>query len=350
MLTRTILSAVLNLIYQDKIQDQFRRDVVLPNLLEVEDGAGEACTWPVKFHGRTAGGAYAEGADMVDADFDTNTPAKALLNWAEYRTGAKVSGLAQAIAEASGNGDAFVGEIDDAIDELSLKIGPAMYSGNPAATPIELAGAATAIDSAAGTYAGINSATHPDWVSGENTIDLADLSFANIRTKLFRPIKNATGRDPDLATCRGDVWDAIKELFGDKAPVVQSISTSRGTIDITAATGARALIIDGVPLVEDRHATASTIYGWTTRHVKIRQIPVNKSRVDPNELVKAMKVLTGVDIDVSDVEARLRARSKKMIPSIELLGQTGDAYKAQIKWYGQMVWKSRNGHSKLILT
>jgi hypothetical protein len=349
-LSRAAIAAVLSLVFQDSMQDQFRRDVVLGNLLEVEDGKNENCTWTAKFDGRTAGGAYTEGADMADGDYDSHNRVRASLNWAEYRTGAKVSGLAQAVGSASGLGDTIGDELVDAVDELALLLGAAMYAGDPTATPMELAGLAAAVDATAGTFAGLATATYADWVGSEQSLATASLSVKNLREKLFRPVKNATGMDPDVALCAGAVFDLIKDLLGEKAETVQEISTARGRLDLTQIAGARAMIIDGVPFLEDRHCTANTIYGIHTRYLKIRQVPAAKSRLDPTMLVGAMKALIGVDIDVTDIEARLRARKGRLTPTIEVLAQTGDAYKFMVKWYGQLVIKRRNAHGKLTLT
>src|SRR5690606_722103 len=116
----------------------------------------------------------------------------------------------------------------------------------------------------------------------------------------FRPVKDSVGTDPEFVTVPGALMDALKDVLGDKAETIQQVRTNaRGAIDITAATGARAVSIDGVPFIEDRHCTASTMYAWHSRFVEIRQVPAVKNRRDPNRIVAAMKALTGVDVDVS---------------------------------------------------
>lgn len=353
-LNRADLSDAMSLIYQDNLVDQFRRDIVLLNLLKVVPGRNDSCVWPVKFEGRTAGGAYAEGADMADQDFDSHTRVQGMLPWAQYRKGAKVSGLAQAVVGAGGyaySGDVIDEELVDATDALAVEIGADLYAGNPGASPPELAGAALAIDGSAGTFAGIDSTTHGDWLAGEDTAVLADLTPAVIRTKLFRPVKDATGMDPEFVTVPGAIMDALKEVLGEKAETIQQVRTNaRGGVDIFAATGARAVSIDGVPFIEDRHCTAGTMYAWHSRFVEIRQVPAVKNRRDPNRIVAAIRQLTGVDMDVSEVEARLRAGSGVLTPAIEFLAQTGDATKAMVKVYAQLAWKRRNAFAKLTVT
>lgn len=351
------ISAAMNLILQDQIEAQFRRDVVLLNLLEVTNGRNDALTYPVKFDGRTAGGPYAEGADMSDSDFDAHTRAQAVLGWGQYRKGAKVSGLAVAASAASGYGgdggqDIFMEEISDAIDELALELGGDMYAGNPSASPVELAGAALAIASS-GTFATLAPGTYADWVAAADTLATADLSKKNLREKLHRPVKTDIGMDPEFVTCSGTLFDLVKNL-ADEDDIIKEVRTSaRGVVDIHAAMGARAVSIDGVPYIEDRHATASVFYAWHSRYVQIVQVPgvVPASVRQMGGLLQMMRTLIGSeDVELSDIEARLRARTNRLIPTVEMLAQTGDAYKAQVKVYAQIKWKRRNAFAKLTLT
>lgn len=354
-LTRADISAAISLILQDMMVDQFRRDLILPHLLVVKPGRGESLNWNPKFTGRTAGGAYAEGADMADGDFDSHERARATLQWAAYRAGAKISGLAMA-ASADGyagaaemGGDLFDEELTDAIDKIALDLGTDFYAGDETASPVELAGAARAVDSTLTPFAGLAVGTYAEWVGGENSIATTALSFDQIRTKLFRPVKDASGRLPDFVTTTGTIMDAIKALFDDKAEVVNEVRVNGVMIDIKKAAGAEAVMLDGVPFIEDRYCTASTLHAWTARDVEIIQLPAKRPNRDPQRIVEAIKALTGADLTVNDVEMRLR-RGGVIVPTIEMLAQTGDAYKAMVKVYLQLKWRRRNSHAKLVLT
>lgn len=350
-------SDALSLIYQDDLIGQSRRDIVLLNLLAVKPGRNKTCTFRAKYDSRSAGGAYAEGADMHETnDYDSNARRIGSLSWAEYRTGAKVTGLAQAVHGASGGdggggSDLMDEEITDAIDKLALLLGAACYAGNHLASPVQLAGAALAIDASDDNFAGIDTGDNTWWASSEQTLATASLSISKLRTLLHRPVKDATGKDPEFVTCPGAIIDTLKDLLGTKADTIQEVRTNaRGTVDIYAATGARAISVDGVPYVEDRHCTANTLYAWNSDSVCMRQIPAFKSRQDPNAIVQAVKMLTGVDVDVQEVEARLRARKGVLMPTIQFLSQTGDAVKAMVKAYCQLEWSRRNAFGKLTLT
>ena len=354
-LSRADIATVLNLLFADEIYEQSRRDIVALHFLEVKDDANATCTWRVKFDARTAGGPYAEGADMADGDFDANSRVQASLNWAQYRKGAKVSGLAQAISQANGatamNGDVFMEEIRDAVDALALELGGDLYGGNPAASPVELAGADLATDGTAGTFAGIASGTYGDWIAIEDTTTEAALSKQVIREKLLIPVKQAGGYRPDVVTVADDIWENVVALADEGVGDVKEITVNGQTVNIIAMTGCTGVYIDGVPFINDRHATAGTMYAWNFRFVHVKQVPaIPRSAANPARLVANIKALTGVDITVEDVEARLRKMNGRLQPVIEILAQTGDAYKAMVKWYGQIAWAKRNAFGKLTVT
>ena len=357
-LSRADISAAMSLILRDRMVDQFRRDAVLLNLVEVQQGQNDTLSWNPKFTGRSAGGAYAEGADMSDSDFDAHKRAKATLNWAEYRDGAKVSGLAMAIADRGYagadmmGGDLFDEELVDAIDKCALDVATHLYSGDATASPVQIAGAAAAVDSTAGTYAGLATATYPEWLATKNSAALASLSFDMIRTKLIRPVKDATGRNPDFITTTGTIFDQVKKLFDDQADVVNEVVVRGQMINIKKAAGAEAVMLDGVPIIEDRHCTSGNMYAFTADHLKLVQLPAKRpSRLGMQGIVDAIKALTGNDVSITDVEQALRqGAGGAVVPTIEWLAQTGDAYKAQVKVYLQAKWRTRNGHARLILS
>jgi len=352
-LALSAISAVLNLLYQDQMADLVRRDVVLPNLLPVRPDPNGAAYWPVKSAGRTAGGAYAEGADMADGDYDAHNRLQGTLAWVEYRKGAKVSGLAEAVARANGTPAIGSGlmddEIRDAVDALAVDLANHSYAGNGSATPAQVTGLATAVASS-GTYAGINPSSYTDWVAAQGTFALADMSFANLRAQGLRVFKDACGMYPVFATCPGAVFDAIRDLFNDQVTFVQDIMTVDGrSVNVKLAFGGRALEIDGVPIVEDRHATANRIYWFGRDAAEYRQVPI----VTPamyGQVVAAMKELTGVDLDPDQVKAALAAGTMRLQPGIDVLARTGDAFKAQVKWYGNLIVRRRNRTAKTVLT
>jgi len=356
----TVLGAVMSVLHADIMTSQFRRDVPLLNLLQVVPGAGKNLSWTVKFPTRSAGGAYAEGADMSGSDFDYDTPVDAVLSWAQYRAGAKVSGLARAAAASYGGNVALYGgssdpmndELKDAITKVVNDYAADMYAGDPGASPIEVAGAALAIDSS-GTFAGIAPGSYASWASGEATVAATSLTKDWMRKNLVRPVKDAIGRAPEFVTVPGNLWDIVAGLFEDDSEGVKQVMTSAaGMVDITTFGGGTAYVLDGnTAFIEDRHCTANTMYSWHSEFVRVRQLPdADVSSVPPAVLAAALAEITGSAIPVSAVEARLRKMSTTLTPQIIALGKTGDSVSAAVQLYAQMEWRRRNAFSKALVT
>jgi hypothetical protein len=348
------ISAALSLILMDSNVKQFRRDCPILHMIPVEKGAGKVCVINAKVKGRTAAGAYSEGADMADGDFESDVRINGSLNWASYREGVKISGLASAVAASSGgthnagDSDLWAEEMVDAIDSLADKLGEDIYAGDASASPVELAGAAQAIDDDTGTsFAGIDPATYSDWLGNETTFALASISVALLREKIFRPIKDATGRYPDVVTCSGAIFDQVVGL-GD-GNTLMDIRVLGNEIRL-ADLGARAVMVDGVPFVEDRHCTSNTLYGWSMRDVCLKQLPSAITAANVKNVQQALKQLVGEEIPLSDIESGLQRMRGQLTPTVEVLGQTGDAYKAQVKVYAQLKWRRRNSHVKCTVT
>lgn len=350
--TLSTVSAVLTVIYADAMADQIRRDVLLPNLLQVENDRNASCLWNVKFTGRTTAGPQAEGYTVDPAtDFSTHLRKQATLAWAEYFSTARVSGLGEAVNRASAGTSLFNQELVDAVDELAVELSEDTYAGNVGASPAEIEGLARAVDST-GTYAGLAQGTYSEWASGEQSLAAGSLSLANLRTKLHRTFKDACGMWPEFVVCPGDLWDSVSALFNDNTRIlVDSINTqARGEVKLKAVGGFRAIEVDGIPYIEDRHCTASTFYALHSSALSYRQVPAVDPDVDLGALQRAIKDLTGLTLEPDDIQQMLVRGTQRLQPAIKMLGPTGDNTDAIVKWYGQLRLKYRNRAAKLLLT
>lgn len=356
-------SAVLNIIFADTLANQFNNSYPVLNLFDVENGANSVCLWPVKFRTRTAGGVYAEGADMSSGDYDSNTPLQASHAYAQYRKGARVSGLAQAVSAQSGglalNIDVVQNEIADAVDSLFLDLSTHLYSGNVGASPVQLAGLAAAIDSStAAPYAGIDPATYTDWKSAEATIAAASLNIANIRTYLLNPVQDAAGPNPDMVLCDRVFYDKVKVLAdqsGD-APMMMIGGQRRLLRDL----GVNAVTVDGVPFIYDRFCTSNTAYAITRKDVKIVQVPdaTQLYTSDPARAAANARIIAGhvadmlantMQVSEAEIAQMLMAQSGRLQPAMVEIAKAGDADNFMVKIYAQMKYKKRNSHAKLVL-
>jgi hypothetical protein len=349
------ISAVMNLVFGDSLANQMRRDVILPNLVRVENDANSTCTWPVKFTGRNTASAKAEGFDAADGDYSTDLRKQATIVWAEYFAFAKVSGLSQALAAATragGSYDLLSSELRDAVEELAVLISSDTYAGNDGDTPAEIEGLANAIDST-GTYAGLAQGSYSEWASGEDTLASASLSLGNLRTKLHRKFKDGCGFWPEFVVTTPTVFDQVCALFPENSRnIIDQVTTSaRGTVNLKAIGGYRAVEVDGIPYIEDRHCTASTLYAIHSDFLSYQQVPAAGSGVSSAFSVQqSVKALTGDMLPLGEIEAMLARGASRLQPVIEPLGKTGDNMKVLVKWYGQLKLRRRNAAAKLLLT
>jgi hypothetical protein len=357
-------SAVMNLIFRDSLAVQFNDKYPALQLFEVESGSNAVCTWPAEFETRTAGGAYAEGADMASGDYDSNTTLQASQSWAFYRKGARLSGTVQAVVSANGglpmNMNLVESEIKGGVKSLFKDLNTHLYSGNVGASPVQLAGLAAAIDSStAAPYAGIDGATYTSWKSGEGSIAVASLSIANVRTYLLNPVRNAHGLNPDFVLCDEVFYDKVKVLADSSGEV--PFMYMNGQRVILRDIGVQAVMVDGVPFVYDRFCTTNTAYAITREHIKIVQLPPVTGLYTGDEAVAASNanvianMVAGMEanslmVNEAEIMQALLAMSRRIQPVMEPLAKTGDADNYMVKWYGQIKVVRRDTHAKLILT
>lgn len=352
-LTLATLAVVLNVRHDSRIVEQYRRDSVLANLLEVEPSGDPTCQWDVEFSGRNTAGPRTEGEDVEDADFSTDIKKNASLDWPQYEAYAKVSGLSQRIGAFNGRiglKDPLDKEMRAAAKELSAKIGQHTYSGSAAASPAEIEGLARAVD-ATGTYAGLAQGTYSEWASGENTLATASLSFANLRNLLIGPYQDATGHDPRFIVTTPAVIRKIAELYDSVGQIMWStkIGMNRGEIDI-GKYGFKALMFENVPFIPDRHCTTNTMYALDDDNVKWKQVPPTWSSLDPGILRAQIQEVTGQVMDERALIAMQERARTRLSAQVNAMAKTGDSSRLQLVLNAQLMVERRNKASKLTLT
>lgn len=353
------VSAALSLVYPNRIVSQINRKTVLPHLLEVKMGAGKGVYGTAKFTGATNAAASAEGVQRSATDADQELKVPWSLAWSQYDKTASVTDLAKNANASNLNpqssgaigGDLLQGEVSDMGTRLMMGAASDMYAGDPGASPVELAGAALAIDSS-GTFAGINPGTYTEWASVEATSPLAALTLEQIRTDLITPIYDACSEVPDFMTCPSNVFDVIRGLFDDREKAVREITTARGTIKLRA--GVQAIELDGIPVVRDPFCTANTLYAWNSNYVHVEQLlppelaalfgadRPREAIVDYLQMVFDDPRLVIPDADLDG----MMARASTLMPCVKVLGPRGLTTEAVVYLHAQMHWSKRNAHGK----
>jgi hypothetical protein len=360
-LTLSDVSAALSQLFQPQITSQINTTAVGLNLIAAVNGGGKNAAWTAKFTGRTDAAGYVEGADMADGDFDSEVRQDAVLPWAQYRKGAKLSGLAQAAAAsneqsgslmAAGVSDLFHDELGDANERMARGLGSDLYAGDGSAGN-PMVGLAAAVDDGVAVYATIDPAVRTEWVSESNSVVTASLSFSVIRT-LLRDIYVASGKQPDLMLTDPVTFDLIADLFGNERRWMDKVRLGGGTPMgagrlIKLSGGHNVLEFDGIPIARDAFCTANTIYALNSRHIQLKQLPAHKSPMTPARFVELMFEITGERLP-EEALGEFMAAPGTLVPYVEMLGQLGDSERAQIKVYTQLCVDRRNVHGKLTLT
>ncbi len=363
------ISSALSLLFRSKLTTQINSVAVLPYLLPKMIGEGKAVFETAEFSGATNAVASAEGVARSSSDADDEAEVPITLNWAQYDKTTSVTGLAQAASGSNFNSesigsrgmDLLLGRALRQTRRVGLGIAEDSYAGSEIATPIELAGAERAIDSS-GVFETIDPSSFPEWSAAENTDALANLSFQVVRTKLFTPIYDASGELPEFCTCPSNIFDALKALFNDNQfHNVERIEVIRGggprgldprTIKLSA--GMDAFLIDNIPFVRDRQATANTIYGWNTQYVEFQQLDPLASmlqRFGGSALEVFRQITDNPHMTLPrEMLEGMEARTNGLSPHFRILGDRGDSTEIMILLYGQLVWRRRNAFGKLLLT
>ncbi len=366
--TLATIAAALSLIYGNSMTSQINSVAVLPYLLPVTRGEGRACNWTVQFSGAANASAVADGTARSSSDADSETELGATLGWAIYDKVASVGDLVQAATNSNFNpgsagairNDLLVGKTVQQAKRLAMGIANGLYAGNETASPVQIAGAARAIDSS-GTFAGIDPTTYTEWVSTEQTGALSSVSFA-IFDAFVQAIYDACGEKPEFMTCPSNVWLALKGLFTDYAPpYVREFMLSRGAgaggedaRAVKLSAGMDAIEINGIPIVVDKYATANTLYAWNTNYVEIQQVDefaglLAQGAAAIQELFRQIAGSSGIVLPREAIEGMM-ARSPGIRPGIKMLGDRGHSKEAMVRAMLQTKYTRRNAFGKYVFT
>lgn len=337
------ISSALATIFQDRINAQMNRTVVLAQLLPHEVGSGKNMSWDVEFSAsdEATDSSLTEGAPVTVFQDDDVVPA--VLQWGNYSEAIQLTGKARAIAAATGNPsdleDLFGQKLERAVRRLTKNIARDLWTGaGTGQLMLGLFGGATLTSgaplSAVGDYAGIARATYSDWacnVSSNGAVPRG-LTFDLMREQR-RLIYDACGEMPDLILCDSFQHEAYGKLFGSERRYVQEV-TLRGQ-KITLDGGYRALEFDGIPVIADVNAPAGSMTFLNTNYVKMCQLPDKADKVNGS---MGMLGLHGM------AEEQFNSAETKLFARINPLGRAGDAYGFQLVLYPQLKVERCNTH------
>lgn len=323
------IQSALATLFEDKIQWQINRAVVLSQLLEVSLGTGKNIQWVARFGTATpAGAVIADGADVSVYNSDSKVPA--VLQYGTYHDALSITGKARAGAMAAGNpaelADLFGEEIMESITRLSKAMAVDCYTGSGATDTIHGLLHASGGVSATGTYAGIDRAVRTQWqanVLANGAVPRA-LTFALMR-QMRRNIYTASGEKPDLILCDALQHEKYGQLFGSERRYVDNVRLRGESIKLDG--GYQVLEFDGIPVIEDINMPAGKMLFLSSRYVNLKQLPSAPDAV--NKAVGTVALHGTSEEQFGSGKPVLTAR-------IQPLAITGDAYKFQLIAYPQI--------------
>lgn len=267
-LTFSALTASLALSYPDELARIVNRRSVLASTLRVVPGRNQTVAWVVEDDG-AIGENHTDGADA--ANFGSDVPRTATLNYGLYRSNFRVTDLGEMAAAVSGSPAAlnspFMRNMFTGAAKLVSVLNDAFFTGPGTGTTI--AGLGLAVDSA-GTYAGLDRAAVTNWASYEVDAGAAEITKALVRTDLAAVYSNF-GERPDIAICSPSVLNKLKALFDSQARFTKEVFSARGKTVFDS--GADVLVIDGCQFIEDKDCTANAIYYLNSNEAEIEVLP-----------------------------------------------------------------------------
>ncbi len=323
------ISTALATLFEDRIQWQINRAVVLSQLLPVSPGTGKNIQWVARFGTATPTGAViADGADVTVFNSDTKVPA--VLQYGTYHDAFALTGKARAGAMAAGNpaelSDLFAEEIEESVTRLCKAVAVDLYTGAGTSDTIHgLLDTAGGI-SATGTYAGIVRGTYPQWEANvlANGGTPRALTFDLMR-EMRRNIYEASGERPDLIVCSPAQHEAYGKLFATDRRYIDNVRLRGDVIKLDG--GYQVLEFDGIPVVEDINCPAGKMVFLTTRYVHLKALPHGPDAINR---AAGMVNLMGTP------EEQFGGGSSSLMARVQPLAITGDAFKFQLLCYPQI--------------
>lgn len=319
---QTLGLLVLGQRYRGDIVRQINRRSTLLKALRIVPGAGKNVAWAVETDGQVAEN-HTEGADA--ANFGSDAQDEAILSWAQERSNFRVTDLARRAAASSDSPEGLTNLIgrnmQNAAAALASRLNSELYVGPGTGTRI--AGLDVAIGDDTNTYATIDRSTEAYW--RPTVIDpgsLTTLTLAQIRGDLG-DIYDDSGERPDIAVCNTDVFLTVVNLFEATRRRVQDIQTARGVVKLDAGYGA--VEVDGCMFLQDKDASANTIYYINTNYAEIEYLPPDPVKM---RALNGMMAEMGMEMPVDDGYGQV-----PLGMVVEKLAKTGDSdkYMASVK-------------------
>lgn len=345
--TKARIAGALAELFDDRIESQINRSVVLLQLLPFALMSSQVLVWDAEFGTESpTTPTLSDGADVTD--FNDDDIVKAKLDTATYSEAFSITGKARAAALAAGNPreleDLFAEKIERAVRRQTKALGKDLYSGAGGDALVGLTSSAGPLDST-GTYATIDRGTYTQWKANKLA---AGGNARPLTLQLMRDAKRTSyeksGEWPDLIVCDAFQQDKYGMLLGSERRYSQDV-TLRG-VKITLDGGFKALEFDGIPVIADVNCPAGTMLFLNTRSLAMRQLPdagaAWQQSIGAMDLHGTSEAQLGMGGN-GEAGAMVRLRSR-----INVLARLGDKYPFQLVCYPQLQCKRPQANTQLV--
>lgn len=322
--------------FEDAITNQLNRSVPLASIIPVTPGQGKNIQWLVRT-GTQTGAAIADGADVSVYNSDTKTPA--VLQYAIYHDAFAISGLAAAVARASGNpaelAELFMEEFGESVTRLAAILGSHMYTGDAGASPGQLAGLVQSTNGAlkaTGTYATIDKSVITQFQGNEllNGGILRPISF-KLLNDADKACYDASGFLPDLYVASSGQAENLQMLFQTERRYVQDVTVGGRQIKLDG--GANVIEWKGRTFLLDRLCPTDKVLGLNMQFVSWKQLPA----------VEVGRAVSMGDQPIGGTaEYQMGARKMPLTCKVIPLAITGDLFKFALYIYTNIQVKRPN--------
>jgi hypothetical protein len=316
--------------YAGDVKRQINRRSVLLSILPIVPGEGKNVAWVPEADGAFAE-FYTESAAVTT--YGSDALASAILPWSQIRANFAVTGLAQATSASSrtpvGLLDLWARNMINSASKLATTLNVALYNGAGAPS---IVGLDAAIGSVSNTYATIDRSVGGNAYWRPYVVDpgvLTALTFDQIRADLGA-IYAQCGMRSDLAMVSTPVlnkmaslFDPLKQYMFQVTPLnfSKDLRTQRGNFTMEGGVGQ--MMVDGCLFIEDKDATANSIFYMNSEHVKIEYLPFINSGMGRADEITDMSANDGVELLPLGLQ-------------VEMLAKTADVDSAFMKAYVQL--------------
>ena len=283
----TNISSALTQSFSKRLVKNWNRQGILISQIPVvsDGGQGDAkqVAWDALMTGATAG-AFLEGSDVAQSEFNQDPAIPAVLPWGMYRTAFKLSNLeinagSRNIAGAIELGNLVGLRAEGSITKMLSVMNRDFFSGTgtDASGNPNVVGLSAALQNS-GTYAGISKNQYVEWqgnVLGNGGV-VRPLTF-DLLAALEQSVFIASGRQPTAIVCSPGIARKYEGLFESRRMTIDNGSAAvlgyQGSTTMPYTGPQTNLYWRSLPIFRDRDCPPNTLYMLNMQELETKYLP-----------------------------------------------------------------------------